>query len=142
MSAMSDYLEGQLRAHLFRTATYAKPTVNGISLCSASPTDAGTGASQSELTSTGSYNRVDLPPLDANWSAPDSTGGLTDNVADITFPTATANWSATVSHMAINSSATIGAGNMYLHGALTASKTVQSGDIFKFAAGALDLTFA
>jgi hypothetical protein len=142
MSAMSDYLEGQLRAHIFRTASYTKPTVLGFSLCSASPTDAGTGASQSELTSTGSYNRVDVPPLDANWTAPDATGGLTDNVADITFPTASANWSATVSHCAVNSSATIGAGNMLLHGALTASKTVQNGDIFKFAIGAFDVTFA
>lgn len=142
MTAMSDYLEGQLRAHMFRAATFAKPTVMAVSLCSASPTDAGTGASQNELSSTGSYGREDVPPDDANWTAASSTDGLTDNTAAITFTTATGNWSATVSHCALNSSATIGSGNMYLHGALSASKTVQSGDIFQFAAGALDVTFA
>ena len=142
MSAMSDALEVEIRKHLFRTGSFTKPTVMAASLCSASPTDAGTGASQSELSSTGSYARVDTPPLDANWSGASSTDGATDNVAAITFATATASWSATVSHCALNSSATIGSGTMYLHGALTASKTVQSGDIFQFAAGALDVTFA
>lgn len=142
MSAMSDYLEVELRKHIFRTGSFTKPTVLGVSLCSASPTDAGTGASQSELTSTGSYDREDVPPLDANWSGASATTGVTDNVADITYTTATANWSATVSHTAINDSATIGAGNMLMHGALSASKTVSSGDIFKFPAGAFDVTFA
>lgn len=138
---MSDYLEGQIRAHIFRTASFTKPTVLRVALATAATTDAQTGATITEVTNANAYARTGPDPLDANWSAPDSTGGLTDNVAAITFPTATGSW-GTVSHIAIVDSATFGAGNSLLHGALTASKTVGSGDVFQFAAGALDVTFA
>ncbi len=140
MSQMSDYLEGQIRAHIFRTASFTKPTVLAVALCTAAPTDASTGATITEV-SGGSYARQTLNPLDANWTAASSTDGLTDNAADITFPTATANW-GTVTHVAILDSATLGAGNVLFWGALDVSKVVNSGDTFKFLAGALNITFA
>ena len=140
MSQMSDYLEGQVRAHIFRTASFTKPTVLAVALCTAAPTDASTGATITEV-SGGSYARVQRDPLDANWTAASSTDGLTDNAADITFPTATANW-GTVTHVAILDSVTLGAGNVLLWGALDVSKVVNSGDTFKFLAGALNVTFA
>lgn len=136
MSKMSDYLEGQLRAHIFRTASFTKPTALYISLHTADPTDAASGAEVSG----GSYARVQRDPLDANWTAPDATGGLTDNVAAITFPAPTANWGV-VTHFAIWDAATLG--NMLVHGQLTTPKTINSGDAApSFAAGALDVTFA
>lgn len=141
MSAMSDYLEGQIRAHAFRTATWTKPTVVRVALATAATTDAQTGATLTEVANAAAYARTGPNPLDANWSAPDATGGLTDNVAAITFPTATGSW-GTVSHCMVVDSATWGAGNSIVHGALTASKTVAINDIFEFAAGALDITFA
>ncbi len=141
MTAMSDYLEGEILKHLFRTGTFTKPTAIAISLSSSSPGEAGTGASHSELSSTGSYARVAVNPSDSNWSA--VSGGTTDNVAAITFPTATAGWSATVTHCSVldvSSPLTSGtAANLWFYGALTASKTVSSGDIFKFNAGDLDI---
>lgn len=141
MSAMSDYLEVELRKHIFRTGSFTKPTVLRVALATAAPTDATTGATITEVTNANAYARTGPDPLDANWSAPDSTGGLTDNVAAITFPTATGSW-GTVSHCAIVDSATHAAGNVLFHGALTASKTVAVNDIFQFAAGALDVTLA
>src|SRR3972149_9500724 len=99
MAAMSDWLEGQVRAHIFRTASFTKPTVLAVALCTAAPTDASTGATITEV-SGGSYARVQRDPLDANWTAASSTDGLTDNAADITFPTATADW-GTVTHVAV-----------------------------------------
>lgn len=139
--AMTDYLEGEILKHLFRTGTFAKPTAIAVSLASASPGEAGTGASHNELSSSGAYARVAVNPSDANWSAVSS--GTTDNVSAITFPTATASWSATVTHCAIldvSSPLTPGtAANLWFHGALTASKTVGNGDIFKFNAGDLDV---
>src|SRR5678816_4292078 len=111
MANMSDYLEVQLRAHLFRTASFTKPTVLGVALFTAAPSDSGGGT---EVTG-GSYARVNVPPLDANWSAPDSTGGLTDNVAAITFATASASWGV-ITHFAIFDAST--AGNMLIWGAL------------------------
>lgn len=138
--AMSDYLEGQIRAHIHRTATFTKPTVLAHALATASTTDAHTGATFTEVTNANAYARVTNNPLDANWSAASATDGLTDNVAAITFPTATGSW-GTVTDVVICDSATFGAGNAFLHGALTASKTVGNGDVFQFAAGALDVTY-
>ena len=140
MSAMSDYLEGEVIKHIFRTGSFTKPTVLAVALCTAATSDSQTGATITEVANAGAYARTVLNPLDANWTAP-GVGGLTDNAAEITFPTATAGW-GTVTHIAICDSATWGAGNVLLHGALTVSKTVNSGDTFKFAIGALDVTFA
>lgn len=139
--AMSDYLEGQVRAHIHRTATFTKPTVLAIALATASTTDAHTGATFTEVTNANAYARQGLNPADANWSAASSTDGETDNVAAITFPTCTTSTWGTVTDVVIADSATYGAGNAFLHGALTASKTVGVGDIFQFAANALKVTY-
>ena len=141
MSQMSDYLEGQIRAHIFRTASFTKPTVLAIALCTAAPTDASTGATITEVANANGYARQTLNPLDANWTAASSTDGLTDNASAITFPVATGAW-GTVTHVAICDSATWGAGNMFLYGTLAVSKVVGSGDTFKFNIGDLDITFA
>lgn len=136
MSAMSDYLEVELRKHIFRTGSFTKPTGLYIALLTAAPSDAGGGT---EVTG-GSYARVNLAPGDANWTAPDSTGGLTDNAVAITFPTPTANWGS-ITHFAIFDAAS--AGNMLFWGALTTPKTVNNGDPApSFPVGALDITFA
>jgi hypothetical protein len=134
---MSDYLETNLRGYLFRTqATFAKPSGLWISLHTADPTDAGTGA---EVTG-GSYARVARAPLDANWTGASGTNGLTDNAAVITFPAPTANWGV-VTHFAIWDAST--AGNMLIYGALTTPKTINNGGAApSFAIGALAITFA
>jgi len=139
---MTDYLEGQIRAHAFRTATWAKPTVVAVGLFTSATADADTGASAGEVTSANSYARQALAPLDANWTAASATDGLTDNASAITFPTCTTATWGTVTHIRITDSATHLAGNATLHGALTASKAVGVGDIFKFNIGDLDVTFA
>lgn len=88
----------------------------------------------------GSYARVAVPPLDANWSAPDATGGLTDNVSAVTFPTPSASWGV-ITHFGFFDRLT--GGNLLIHGALAASKTVNNGDPAPvFNAGALDVTIA
>lgn len=134
MSALSDYAEGQIRAHIFRTATFTKPTGLTIHLYTAAPGEAGGGT---EVTG-GSYASVARNPLDANWSAPDTTGGLTDNVASVDYPTPSANWGV-VTHTAIKDQGA----NFIVYGALTTPKTINNGDPApSFAAGALDVTFA
>jgi len=136
VAAFSDFLEVELRKHIFRTGSYTKPTVLAVALFTAAPSDAGGGT---EVTG-GSYARVQRDPLDANWSAPDGTGGLTDNVAALTFPTPTANWGV-VTHFGIFDATS--AGNLLFHGALTTPKTINNGDPAPaFAIGALDVTLA
>lgn len=134
MSQMSDYLEGQIRAHIFRTASFTKPTGLTVHLYTAAPGEAGGGT---EVTG-GSYASQSLNPLDANWTAASGTDGLTDNASAITFPAPTANWGV-VTHTAIKDQAA----NFLLYGALTASKTVNNGDAApNFPIGALDVTFS
>jgi hypothetical protein len=136
MSAMSDYLEGQIRAHIFRTASFTKPTVLAVALYTAAPGETGGGT---EVTG-GSYARVQRDPLDANWTAASATDGLTDNAAALTYPAPTANWGV-VTHMAILDATT--AGNFIVYGALTTPKTINSSDPApSFPIGALDITFA
>lgn len=136
MSAMTDYLEGELIKHIFRTGSFTKPTALYIALFTAAPNDAGGGT---EVTG-GSYARAQLNPADANWAAPAAGNGVTSNAAAITFPAPTANWGS-VTHFAIMDAST--AGNMLFHGALTASKTVNNGDPApEFAIGDLTVTFA
>jgi hypothetical protein len=136
MAAMSDYLEGQIRAHIFRTASFTKPTALYIGLFTGAPSDSGGGT---EVTG-GSYARVQRDPLDANWTATSSTDGITTNAAAITFAEPTANW-GTVSHFAIFDASS--GGNMLFHGELSASRIINNGDAApEFAIGALSITFA
>lgn len=136
MSAMTDFLEVELRKHLFRTGSYTKPAQLHVRLYTAAPGEAGGGT---EVTG-GSYAPVQRDPLDANWTGASATDGLTDNATALTFPAPTANWGV-VTHFAIADAAA--AGNMLIYGALTQSKTVNNGDAApSFPAGALDITFA
>lgn len=136
MSAMSDFLEVELRKHVFRTGSYTKPTVLAVALYTAAPGEAGGGT---EVTG-GAYARVQRDPLDANWTGVSATDGLTDNAADLVFPAPTANWGS-ITHFAILDAVTLG--NFLFYGALTTAKTVNNGDPApKFVAGALDVTFA
>jgi hypothetical protein len=73
-----------------------------------------------------------------NWDDP-TGGGSTQNSNDITFPTATADW-GNISGVIVADAAT--AGNVLLHGSLTTARDVKDGDVFKFNAGDLDITFA
>jgi hypothetical protein len=134
MAAMCDFLEAELRKHIFRTGSYTKPTDLTFHLYTAAPGEAGGGT---EVTG-GSYAAVSRPPLDANWTAASATDGLTDNAADITYPAPTANWGV-VTHTAVKDQVP----NFLFHGALTAPKTINSGDAApKFPIGAFDVTFA
>ena len=135
MSAMTDYLEGEIIKHIFRTGSFTKPSVLAVGLFTAAPSDAGGGT---EVTG-GSYARATLNPLDANWAAPAGGNGVTSNSSTITFTTPTANWGS-VTHFAVFDAAS--AGNMLFWGSLTVSKTINSGDTVTFPAGSLTFTFA
>lgn len=136
MSQMSDFLEVELRKHIFRTGSMTKPTVLGVALYTAAPSDSGGGTEVSG----GSYARVNVPPLDANWTGASATNGLTDNAAAIVFPVPSANW-GTVTHFGIFDATS--AGNLLVWGALTASKSINNGDPApQFNIGALAITFA
>jgi len=136
MSQMSDYLEVELRKHLFRTGSFTKPSELWIALFTVAPSDSGGGTEVSG----GSYARVQRNPGDANWTAPDGTSGVTRNAAAITFPTPTANWGTVVAFGIFDANT---AGNLLAWGAISPARTINNGDQApEFAPDALQMTFA
>jgi hypothetical protein len=67
------------------------------------------------------------------------SNGVSTNSSDVEFDQATANW-GTVTHFGILDAST--SGNLLYHGALTASKVIDDGDVFKFASAAVSVTLA
>lgn len=65
------------------------------------------------------------------------SGNEATNSAAIEYPTATANY-GTVSHVGVMDAST--GGNLIAYAALTSSKTIETGDVFRIPAGDLDIT--
>ena len=128
MAALSNYLENALINGTLRNTQYTVPTNVYVSLFTTDPTDAGSGA---EVTG-GSYVRKV-----ATFGAP--SNGASSTNADVQFDQATADW-GTISWFGIHDAST--AGNLLYHGALTVSKTIATGDVFKIASGNLTVTLA
>lgn len=134
MSALSDYLENHIIDSLFRNTTFTRPANIYVALFTAAPNDAGGGTEVSG----GSYARQAIATgASSGWDA--ASGGATANTAVLTFPTATANW-GTITHVGLFDAST--SGNLLFHGALAASQTINSGNIFRFNAGDLDVSLA
>jgi hypothetical protein len=128
MAEMSNHLENALINATLRNTTYTSPATVYVSLHTADPTDAGTGT---EVTG-GSYVRQA-----ATFGAPSDVVSTT--TADIEYPQATAGY-GTVGWIGIWDADT--SGNMLYHTALSTSKTIDTGDIFKIATGSLTVTLA
>jgi hypothetical protein len=129
MSA-SNYAETTLLDYVISQAYY-------VALCTADPTDAGTGASMNELPDSDGYARIDASTA---FGTPAAAGSIANDAA-VTFAIASGDWTE-VTHFAILDSGTHGAGNMWMYGALTTPKTVTSGDTPRFPIGSLTLTCA
>lgn len=127
MSAMSDYLENAIGNAVLRNIAFTSPATVYVALFTAAPADAGGGTEVSG----GGYARQAV-----TFGAP--SNGVFTNSADVVFPTATANWGTIVAFALFDAPT---AGNMLIYGNLSASKTVNSGDQFRFPAGQLSITF-
>lgn len=136
---MSDYLENQLLTHVFRTASYTKPTELAIALCTSAVSDSDTGITIVEVPNSNSYARVLLEPDDSNWSSIVSGTGQTDNSVAIIFPQASGSW-GTITSIAICDSATWGAGNVLFYGTLDTPETISTNNIFAIDANNLIIT--
>lgn len=134
MANASDYLEQQVFNHIFRDDTFSKPANIFIGLTLDVPTDAGAYTEVDGL----AYARYAGASGDAVWAAHSDTSS---NAIDFEWTAAGGNW-GTVSGVVITDSATPSGGNVLLHGELTTPKNVQTGDVFKFAAGDLDVTIS
>ena len=129
MAELSTYMEDRIVNFMRNVAITGQAAVYVALFTQDDGLEAGTITSE---VSGGSYARQ-LAGLSA------SSDGVSANAADITFPTATAAW-GTVTHCALIDAST--AGNVIMHSALDASKTVGDGDTFKINTGELDVTVA
>lgn len=130
MSAMSNYLELKFLDHFLGTASTSAPAAVYISLHTADPTDAGSGAEVS--TSGTAYVRKAI-----TFGA--ASSGSASNDAAVEFDAATSSW-GTITHIGIWDASS--SGNLLFHAALTTSKTIATNDVFKVAVGGVTITAA
>ena len=129
MSSFSNYTENLLLNWLLTTNSATRPTAWYVGLFTAAPSDAGGGT---EVTGNG-YARVATGTISVSGTDTTAT-----NSAAIEFAAASGgNW-GTITHAAIFDAST--SGNMLAWAALTTSRTINDGDVFRIPAGSLTVT--
>jgi hypothetical protein len=130
MSAASNYLENKILDHVLTATGYTAPTTRYLALFTAN-TGLETNSPSSEVSTSGSaYIRK------AVTFAAASSGASATN-ATVTFDAATANW-GTITHVAVMDAET--SGNVLFWGAVTTSKTIETGDTFQVSSGNLSIS--
>ena len=131
MAGFSDYLEDKVLDHVFGGTAYTAASTLYVGLYTSAPSDTGGGTEVSG----GSYARKSMPAMTVSGTSPTTA----TNGAAVEFVTATGSW-GTVTHVGVFDAAS--SGNLLAWAALTTSKAVTSGDVFRFNAGELDVTLA
>ena len=125
MAGFSDYLENKLLLHTFSNTAYTSPSSVFLGLFTTAPTDAGGGT---ELSGSGYTRKV------ASFT---TTGAAATNASAVEFPTATGDWGTIVAVGVFDASSS---GNLLGWSNLTSSRTIETGDVFRFPAGDVDIT--
>lgn len=125
--SFSNYLETKILDHVFAGTAYTAPATKYLALFTAAPGEAGGGTEVS--TSGTAYARQSV--------AFTTSGNTTSNSAAVEFPTATASY-GTVTYVGVFDAST--GGNLMAYAALSSSKTIDSGDVFRVPAGDLDIS--
>jgi hypothetical protein len=123
--SFSNYLETELLDHVFAGNAYTSPAAVYVGLFTSSPSEDGSGTEVSG----GSYAR-----RSGSFTV---SGNTATTSAAIEWPTATASW-GTITHIGIYDASTNG--NLLAYAALTASKSIASGDVFRIPSGDIDIT--
>jgi hypothetical protein len=135
VSAASNYLENKVLDHVLKNTAYSQPANLFVGLFTNTSGNAAANLEAGTLTdevSGGSYDRQA-----GAFSA--ASGGSASTSATITFPAATANW-GTITHVAVLDAST--SGNVLFWGAVTTSKTIETGDTFQITSGNLTISLA
>ena len=125
--SFSNYLETKVLDHVFGGTAYTAPATLYLALFTANPNEDGSGTEVS--TSGTAYARQSV--------AFTISGNTASNTAAVEYATATANY-GTVSHVGIYDASS--AGNLIAYAALTSSKAIETGDVFRVPTGDLDIT--
>jgi predicted metal-binding membrane protein len=125
--SFSNYLETEVLDHVFGGNAYTAPATLYLALHTASPAEDGSGTEVS--TSGTAYARQTV-----TFTVSGNTA-TTDAVVE--YSTATSSF-GTVTHVGIWDAST--AGNLLAYAALTSSKAIDTGDVFRVPTGDLDIT--
>lgn len=123
--SFSNYLETEVLEWAFTASGGTRPTAWYLALFTAAPSDTGGGTEVSG----GAYARQSVTFT--------VSGNTASNNAAIEYPTATANY-GTVTHIGVFDA--LSGGNLLAHAALTTSKLIETGDVFRVPSGDLDIT--
>ena len=125
--SFSNTYETHVLNYVFTTTSVTRPTAWYLALFTSNPAE---DASGTEVSTTGTAY--------ARQSATFTVSGNTaSNSGAIEFPTATANY-GTVSHVGVYDASS--GGNLIAYAALSTSKVIETGDVFRVPAGDLDVT--
>lgn len=125
--SFTNTFENHVMDYVFTSTSVTRPTAWYIGLFTADPTDAGTQTS--EVSGNG-YARTAV-----TFSVTNDTA---TNSAAVEFPAASGgNW-GTITHIGVLTASS--AGDMIVHSALTTSKAINDGDVFRIPTGDLDIT--
>jgi hypothetical protein len=137
MSAASNYLENKVLDHVLTATGYTAPTTRYLALFTNVSTNAAANLEAGTLTDEVSTSGTGYGRKTVTFAS--ASGGSSATNATVTFDAATANW-GTITHVAVMDAET--SGNVLFWGAVTTSKTIESGDTFQVSSGNLTVSLA
>ena len=123
--SFSNYLENKVLGHVFGGAAYTAASTLYLGLHTSNPDEDNSGT---EVSGT-AYVRQTVAFTVTNNTA--------SNTSAIEFPTAGGSW-GTISHVGVYDASSNG--NLLAYAALSASKAIDTADVFRVPAGDLDIT--
>jgi len=123
--SFSNFLETEILDHVFGAAAYTAPTTLYLALFTATPGETGGGT---EVSGNGYVRKA---------VAFTTSGNTTSNTSAVEYPTATGSF-GTVTSVGVFDAST--SGNLMAFAALSSSKTIETGDVFRVPAADLDIT--
>lgn len=137
MSAASNYLENKLLDHVLTATSYTAPGTRYLALFNNTSGNAAANLEAGTLTDEVSTSGTAYGRKAVTFGA--ASGGTSATNATVTFDAATASW-GTITHVAVMDAST--SGNVLFWGAVTTSKTIDTGDTFQVSSGNLTISLA
>lgn len=137
MSAASNYLENKVLDHVIGGTAYTAPANLYLALFTNDSGNAATNLEAGTLTDEVSTSSTGYVRKAVSFGA--ASGGSSSTDATVTFDAATANW-GTITHVAVMDASS--SGQVLFWGAVTTSKTIESGDTFQVSSGNLTVSLA
>ena len=137
MSAASNYTENKVLDHVLRNTAFTQPSGLHLALFTNTSGNAATNLESGTLSDEVSTSGTAYGRQSVSFSA--ASSGSATSSGTVTFSAATANW-GTITHVAIMDAST--SGNVLFYGAVTTSKTIETGDTFQVSSGNLTVSLA